>query len=186
MIRRAGRGRAVAVTVAVLAVIMVPPLMDASLIRILAGIALCVLAAIIAIEDLTTMLVPDAHVAAIGAIGLGLAAHHFAEPAGIAWWVLAATMVAGALLAFSLVYGRIRGMTVLGLGDVKLVAASGLLVGPWGVALQIMLASVSAILFVLIRNFRRGRRPRRTARVPFATFLAPAAVIVWAWVPAYW
>jgi leader peptidase (prepilin peptidase) / N-methyltransferase len=186
MIRRAGRWRAVLVTALVTGAIMVPPLLNASPIQILAGIALCMLAAVIAIEDLAAMTVPDAPVVAIGVIGFGLAAHSIAEPADIFWWVASAAAVAGALLVFSLGYGRLRGMTVLGLGDVKLIAASGLLVGPWGVALQILLASISAILFVLIRAVRRGRRPRRSARVPFATFLAPAAVIIWAWMPTDW
>ena len=74
-------------------------------------------------------------------------------------------------------------MEALGLGDVKLVGASAVLVGPWGVAMQLMLASLAAILFAALRARRKGRRLRASARIPFGTFLAPAAVIVWAWFP---
>jgi hypothetical protein len=54
MIRRAGRWRAVLVTALVTGAIMVPPLLNASPIQILAGIALCILAAVIAIALLIT------------------------------------------------------------------------------------------------------------------------------------
>ena len=181
MIRRAGFGPAFLLVSIVLGAMVAPAMLGRSLHEILAAAALCLLAAAIAIEDLRSMLIPDIPVLAIGLVGLGLAIHDIGEAAGIALWIVGAIGVAGALLAFSVVYGHLRGRFVLGFGDVKLVAASGLLIGPWGVGMQIFIASISAMIFVIIRAIRRGRKPRWSARVPFGTFLAPAAVVVWAW-----
>ena len=86
-------------------------------------------------------------------------------------WLGMAFGVAALLFLFSFVYGRLRGVSVMGFGDIKLVAASALLVGPWGLGLQILIASLSALIFVLIRSIRRGRRPRFAAALPFGTFL---------------
>jgi len=181
MIRRAGHGTALVLVTLVVAAITAPAMLHRPLHEILAAAALCVLAASIAVEDLRAMLIPDMPVLAIGLVGLGLAIHDIGDAAGIARWVVAAAAVAGALLAFSELYGRLRGRSVLGFGDIKLVAASGLLIGPWGVGLQILIASISAMIFVIIRGVRRGRRLRWSASVPFGTFLAPAAIFVWAW-----
>ena len=137
----------------------------------------------IAIDDLRTLLIPDLAVVGIGAVGLALAVNDLAgpPPAAILRWLGMAFGVAALLFLFSFVYGRLRGVSGDGFGDIKLVAASALLVGPWGLGLQILIASLSALIFVLIRSIRRGRRPRFAAALPFGTFLAPAAAIVWAW-----
>jgi len=49
-----------------------------------------------------------------------------------------------------------------------------------------LLAAGAALIFAVIRALRLRRPLRAAARVPFGTFLAPALVIVWAWLPAAW
>lgn len=181
MIRRGRAGAAIATVALFVGAVMAPALMTRPPHEWLAALALCLLAGWIAIEDLRTMLIPDLAVLALGAVGLALAIHDLADPGAVFLWAASALAFAALLFVFSWLYGRLRGASVMGFGDIKLVAASGLLIGPWGVGMQILIASVSAILFVGIRAIRRWRRPRFAARIPFGTFLAPAAAIVWAW-----
>ena len=181
MIRRGRSSAAIATVALFVGAVMAPTLMTRPLHEWLAAAALCLLAGWIAIEDLRTMLIPDLAVVGLGAVGLALALYELADAAAILRWSGMAFGVAALLFLFSFVYGRLRGVSVMGFGDIKLVAASALLIGPWGVGLQILIASVSALIFVLIRSIRRGRRPRFAAALPFGTFLAPAAAIVWAW-----
>ncbi len=178
---RRGRRSGVVAGTAALAVAVLPALVNQPPWHIAAGVALCIITAAIAVEDLLTMLIPDAQIAALAAVSAGLILPQTPDWRSFFDAVLAALAVALGLFLFSAVYSRLRGLTVLGFGDVKLIGASALLVGPFGVGLQILLASIAALLFVVIRAARRGRRLRATMRLPFATFLAPSLVIVWAW-----
>lgn len=145
-----------------------------------ASMLLCVLAAAVAIEDLARMLIPDGYTAAIALVASSIAY-------GLGGWTLLglalfdALVVGGCLLAVTLVYERLRGRSGLGFGDVKLLAASAILLGIWGVGVQVLLACVAGLAFASIRAVRRGRPLRAITRIPFATFLAPAMVLVWAW-----
>lgn len=179
---RVRRRLATASVAGVLILALLPVIAGRPPLVLAAAFALCVLAAAIAIEDLARMLVPDGYTAAIAMVGAALAY-------GEGGWVrLGAALLDGALLGaglllLTIVYERLRGRSGLGLGDVKLLAASAVLVGLWGVGMQIMLASFAALAFAIIRAVRRGRPLRAVSRIPFATFLAPAMVLVWAWGP---
>ena len=129
------------------------------------------------------MTVPDWGAAAIAAVALAVHLIEGATFAEVARIVVLAALTAGILFALTWLYGLLRGIEVLGFGDVKLVAASAVLVGPSGVALQLTIASIAAIIFAVMRALRKGRRLRATTRLPFGTFLAPAMLIVWAWFP---
>lgn len=179
--RRGRRSGGVAVGAAALAAAALPALAAQPAWVVAAGLALCGLAAAIAVEDLLTMLIPDALIAALALVSAGLLLMTAPGWPAFLGAVLAALAVALGLFLFSAVYSRLRGMTVLGFGDVKLIGASALLIGPSGVGLQVLLASIAALVFAVLRALRRGRRLRATMRLPFATFLAPALVIVWAW-----
>jgi len=150
---------------------------------VLAALCLCVVAVAIAVHDLTTMLIPDLLTVALGALALVVQGLEGWWPSEMVRQAGLALGVAAALLAFSLAYTALRGQTGVGFGDVKLIAASGVLVGVWGVGMQLLLASVAAIAFVLIRAIRLRRPLSGRMRVPFGAFLAPAAVLVWAWLP---
>lgn len=185
MTRPRGSGVTVGIAIgaAALAAAVLPAIAHQPAWHVGAGLALCALAAAIAMEDLLTMLIPDVLVAALTLVAAGLVVARNPDPVAFLKTALAALAVAGGLFLFSHAYTWLRGMTALGFGDVKLVGASALLIGPWGVGLQILLASTAALIFVLIRAARRRRRLRATMRLPFGTFLAPSLVIVWAWFP---
>ena len=67
----------------------------------------------------------------------------------------------------------------LGLGDVKLLAASGIWIGAAGVPVQLLVASLSALLAAAILRLG-GRSIGRTTSLPFGPFLVLGLVIaVW-------
>ena len=181
MSRRGARRRGMAVGALALAAATLPALVERPWWAIAAGLSLCLVAAAIAVEDMAKMLIPDGLTAAVAVIGLVLFALEGGDAIAFAWLAAYALLTAATLFAISLAYARLRDREGIGFGDVKLVGASALLVGPWGVAMQVLLASTAAILFVVIRAIRRRRPLRSVARVPFGAFLAPSLVIVWAW-----
>lgn len=95
--------------------------------------------------DLSHRRIPNEWSAATALLGL---ADAFAAGRG---WQGLATGIGGAafLWAFGAAYARIRGREGLGLGDVKLVAGLGIWLGPVGLALCFMGASVVTVVFAL-------------------------------------
>ena len=78
------------------------------------------------------------------------------------------------LWAIGAVYGKLRGVEAMGMGDVKMMAMVGAFTGPWGVVFTIFAASlVGAVVGVLLIPLR-GRSMQDT--LPFGCFLAPAAL----------
>ncbi len=183
MSRRAVRRRGALAGAAVLAGAVLPALAREPWWVIAAGALLCLVAAAIAIEDLARMIIPDGYTIVIACTALLLRWEHSGD-----FWQVTRSLAEGlavgfGLLAISLAYEHLRGRSGIGFGDVKLLAASAMLVGAWGTGLQLLLASVAAALFVMIRSWRRKRPLRAAMRVPYGAFLAPSAVIVWAWFP---
>lgn len=66
---------------------------------------------------------------------------------------------------------RLRGYQGLGLGDVKLLVASGVWIGIAGVPVQLLVASLTALAAAGILQFSGHRMTRQTA-LPFGPFLA--------------
>jgi leader peptidase (prepilin peptidase)/N-methyltransferase len=170
----------VAITACLLVAATLPPMLGAPLWLHAAWLLLCLLAAAIAIEDLAHMLVPDGYTAGIAIIG-ALLAYAGRGWTGLGAAALDATILSAGLMLVTMAYEWLRGRSGLGFGDVKLLSASALLIGLWGVGVQIVFASVAALAFIAIRAVRRRRPLRAVSRIPFATFLAPALVFVWAW-----
>lgn len=94
----------------------------------------------------------------------------------------------GGLYAVAQGYRAATGRDGLGGGDVKLLGLVGAFVGPAGAFLTIMIGSVAGTIYASLFLLRRGAG--RTAELPFGTFLAPAAVLVFfvgSWiVESYW
>lgn len=92
---------------------------------------------------------------------------------------------AGAALGYALLWGlgrgyhKLTGVEGMGGGDVKLAAMLGAFLGWQGLLITIFLASLSGSIAGLAL-VARGRGGRRTA-LPFGTFLAPVAVLVYVW-----
>ena len=81
---------------------------------------------------------------------------------------------AGGLLALALLYRLVRRVEGMGLGDVKMLGMIGAFLGPWGVLVTVLLASVSGSLVGIVILARRGGDAM--TRLPFGVFLAVGAI----------
>lgn len=128
--------------------------------------------------DLDHQLLPDA-VTLSGTV-LGLTVAWFNPFLGGDGWHRVWEALAGAALGSGLlwsvgaVYGRLRGVEAMGLGDVKMMAFVGAFVGPSGVLFTIFGASLVGAAFGLALIPLRGRSLKDS--LPFGCFLAPAAL----------
>lgn len=116
--------------------------------------------------DLVTHRIPDW---CSGSIAIGGLA--FALTAGPLWVnLLTAISVLIALWLLSHLYWKKFGREALGLGDVKLIAACAIWLGPLGLCTMLFLASSGGIIAAL--TTRAFRKQYHTEEVPFGPFLA--------------
>ena len=81
-------------------------------------------------------------------------------------------LVIGAVVfALRWLYFRLRGHHGLGLGDVKLLAASAVWIGVSGVPMQLLVGSITALIAALALHIT-GRTMTRQTALPFGPFLA--------------
>lgn len=149
-----------------------------------AGTALALLAARIAWQDLTDFTIPDSATLALAGLGLAwrLAAAREAGDGLAAELTLIAfdaLLCGGALLVLREAYFRRRGHDGIGLGDVKLAAAGGLLVGTGGFAWCLFGASLLGILLLLGRRALAAPGGTAEPRLAFGAVLAPALALGW-------
>jgi prepilin signal peptidase PulO-like enzyme (type II secretory pathway) len=104
--------------------------------------------------------------AAVFALVVGLALDPAGEPVRILWAVLAG----GFLLIAALINS-----SGMGMGDVKLLAVLGLLLGP-PVIIALMIALLGNVAGAIVLSFRRGVRAALKSHVPFGPYLALGAV----------
>jgi leader peptidase (prepilin peptidase)/N-methyltransferase len=138
----------------------------------LAGLADAVLLALLttvltatALIDARYLVIPDLHPAMIALIGL-------LGPTGLVGSLWGALLGGGLLWLVREAYGRARGVEGLGLGDVKLVAAIGVVVGPLYVLWVIVGGAVLGLVWAALGP-KAGDR-----RTPFGSALAAPAVLV--------
>lgn len=90
----------------------------------------------------------------------------------------------GALLGFAILcalaisFRYLRAVDGLGLGDQKFAAAAGLWIGWQNITSMLLIASVSALVFVGIR-VAAAQTIDRAVRLPFGPFLALGTVACW-------
>ncbi|MEO3386700.1 prepilin peptidase [Mesorhizobium sp. CAU 1741] len=165
-----------AIVLGALAIFLVPGNSAFCLAVILGG-----LAAWIVVSDLRSWTIPDGAVVALGLLGILLRIPLQAAPlmmvdASLAL-VLDFVLCGGALLLLREYYFRTRGADGIGLGDVKLAGAAALLLGTFGFAWALLLASVLGLLVVVVV---RAMKPNmRFDRIPFGALLAPASWLMW-------
>ncbi|MGJ4939439.1 prepilin peptidase [Bradyrhizobium sp. HKCCYLS1011] len=120
--------------------------------------------------DFRAGIIPDA-------INLAIAVLGAARAAALGGWsglaqAAAEGIVIGALIwLLRRLYFMLRGLQGLGLGDVKLLAASALWVGAEGIPTQLLVASVAALLAAAGLQLGGQAMTRQTA-LPFGPFLA--------------
>jgi leader peptidase (prepilin peptidase) / N-methyltransferase len=138
--------------------------------------------AAITISDVRHFIIPD--VLSLPAIPAGVLAFWFASGGGglqaVMMSVLGALLGGASLYVIKAGYERVRHVEGLGLGDVKLFAAGGAWLGPGNLAVTLLLASLAALIAVVIAMAITGRRGiTRMTPLPFGAFIAPAIWLVW-------
>lgn len=91
--------------------------------------------------------------------------------------LLGAALGAGGLFLVAFLYEKIAGQEGMGLGDVKMLGMIGALLGPSGVVVTILSASVSGTVIGLGLILFRGGSGK--TRLPFGVFLALGAIAAW-------
>lgn len=125
--------------------------------------------AVLAWIDLRRGIIPDWLNLAIALVGLVRAiALDGPVPAAVAGGE--ALGVGATVWLLRALYFKLRGFQGLGLGDVKLLAASTLWVGLTGIPMQILVASLSALAAAGVLQLAGSPMTRRTS-IPFGPFL---------------
>jgi leader peptidase (prepilin peptidase)/N-methyltransferase len=86
------------------------------------------------------------------------------------------------VIALRHLYARLRGREGIGLGDAKLLSASGAWVSWEGLASVIVLSALAGLLFALLNAWRNGSISLAD-RVPFGAFLCFGTWLVWLYGP---
>ena len=144
----------------------------------LSALVLWILLALI-VCDLIWLRLPNVLTAGLAGCAVALSLTGLALPGGIAQAGIGAVIGAGSFWGLRWGYHQLRGREGLGLGDVKLMAGLGALVGPWLLPHMILLAASGALLVAMIQHLT-GRQTMQGSRpLPFGAALALAGAIVW-------
>ncbi len=136
---------------------------------------------LIAAIDSRVMLIPDA--LSWPAIPIGILAGVALGQRGLLDVLrdngVAALAAGGSLLAVRAAYMRLRGVEGLGLGDIKLAAATGTWVGLELLPITCLLATCGALAAVIIKSIARGDKLQMKTAIPFGSFIALATLVSW-------
>ena len=88
----------------------------------------------------------------------------------------AAFFIGGLLYSLGVIYGRLRKMEVLGLGDVKMLAMIGAFLGLQRTLFTLIVASVTGSIVGLV-YIAIARKDWREYPLPFGTFIGAAALL---------
>jgi len=147
-------------------------------------VLLCLASLLLAVTDLRCGIIPNWLNLAIAVAGLGRAALLGGFAAALA--AACEGLIVGAVLwLLRYLFFRWRNYHGLGLGDVKLVAASGIWIGVAGVPVQLLIASMSALLAAGLLRFG-GHTMTRQSSLPFGPFLALGLLTAFALQQAGW
>jgi leader peptidase (prepilin peptidase)/N-methyltransferase len=122
--------------------------------------------------DLDVRLIPDVIIVPVAAIGLALMI--VLEPAQWLQWVVAGVGSAVFLFTAALVYEKLRGVTGMGMGDVKMGLCMGFFLGT-AVVPALFLGFVLGAVIGVILMIRIGGDGKMA--IPFGPFLAAGAII---------
>lgn len=165
--------------VALAAILLAPG--DAGLLLLTAcfGWLLLALAAI----DLRTFLLPDPLNAGVVLLGGVMVVLYGGE----AWPLHIAGALAGygILWLMEVLYRRVRGIDGLGRGDAKLLGAIGMWVGIGGLAPVLLIASMSAILAILVQSAIKKMSVSGKSLIAFGPWIALGGYSVWLVAPLH-
>jgi leader peptidase (prepilin peptidase)/N-methyltransferase len=124
--------------------------------------------------DIDHRIIPD--VITLPGIVLGLAASFLLPRTSLTDALLGILLGGGSLLAVAVVYRLITKKDGMGMGDVKLLAMIGALIGWQGVLFTIFIGSLAGSLIGFILVFAQRRKDLKLA-VPFGPFLSLGAIL---------
>lgn len=145
-----------------------------------ASLILAVALAALSAIDLHAYRLPD--VLTLPLAGLGLLVSGWSGTMPLWWSALSAVLAFMLLAGIAAAYRHVRGRAGLGLGDAKLVAASGAWLGLEALPTVLLWATASALICALAASWR-GRPVTGATRLPFGPFLAFATWLVWLYGP---
>lgn len=108
----------------------------------------------------------------------GVAAAWWIGDSPYEWHAASAFIAFGLLAGLALLYRRVRGRDGLGLGDAKLLAASGAWLGAQALPAVLLVACGAALVGLFVANWRPGGISGST-RIPFGPFLAFGTWALW-------
>lgn len=150
--------------------------LPASTIRVFPSVILGTGLSLLSAIDARSYRLPDALTLPLLVAGLLLSWSTDGAPP---WWHAASAIIGFAVMAgLAHAYRYMRGRSGLGLGDAKLLAASGAWVGAEALPTVLLWASGAAIAGLLVLLVR-GRKVSPTSRIPFGPFLALGTWLVW-------
>lgn len=144
-------------------------------IALLAGLGPVLLALLL--YDYRYLILPDSLVGLVLALGLA-GSLRTGAPVDLPDISLGVVCGGGALWAVRALHARLRGMTGLGLGDVKLFAAAGAWVGWQGLADLLLIACLATLGAAMLARWRGTGPVWRRARLPFGPGLAVALYVL--------
>ena len=147
---------------------------------ILQALVLAVPLIAMSVVDLRSFRLPDA--LTLPLLILGLARTRLEDPTAQLDHGIAAVLGYTLLASLAYVYMRLRNRRGLGLGDAKLMAASGAWLGTDGLLSSLLLASFSALAFVLLGP-RDGQPLSGQTKIAFGPFLALGIWLTWLYGP---
>ncbi len=173
---------AVAAFAAVYAALALPVALEATMPpgALLASLMLAAAMIALSVIDFKTMRLPDMLTLPLILTGIVLAGTLGWDT--FEWRVVSAAMGFGLMFLVARVYEGLRGRSGLGLGDAKLLAASGAWTGATSLASVLLCACALALLALGLARLRNVRVSMATA-IPFGPFLAAATWIVWLYGP---
>ncbi len=165
--------------------------------RTASAIVLLSLLLVLSLIDLDTMRLPNVLVGLLFCAGVGLAvvsqlsdvalmplvptagSGAFAHPLFVG--LVGALAGAGVSLGIALAYSTLRGTQGFGMGDVKLLGAIGIYLGPYVLMVLFFASLMGAVWGVASRQVESLR-----SRMPFGPFIALATLVVLAWGERVW
>jgi leader peptidase (prepilin peptidase)/N-methyltransferase len=161
---------------AVLAVFLAQYVAQTNLDLILSTLLLWLLLAL-AVSDALWFRLPDALTAALFLCGFGLTLLNPNRDLGM--HLAAAVLGVVVFIGLRWGYAYLRGVVGLGMGDVKLMAGIGMVVGVYELPHTLLVASSAALIYALCQAWSRDAPLTAGTRLAFGSFLCLGTGVVW-------